>query len=42
MKKLTLILSTIEKLEAKRDNFSITFEESAQLLRLIELAESYI
>lgn len=39
MKNLNIILATIETLEAKRDNFTITFEESAQLFRLIELAE---
>jgi hypothetical protein len=42
MKALTAIISAIETLEAKRDNFTITFEEAAQLSRLIEIAESNI
>jgi len=42
MKNLNTILSVIEKLEAKRDNFTITFEEASQLAKLIELAETLV
>jgi hypothetical protein len=42
MKNLNIILATIENLEAKKDNLTITFEESSQLMRLIELAETLV
>jgi len=42
MKNLNIILAVIENLEAKRDNFTITFEESAQLFRLVQLAETLL
>lgn len=39
MKTLNAVISAIETLEAKQWNFTITFEESVQLQKLIELAE---
>lgn len=42
MKNLNTIIAVIETLEAKRDNFTITFEEATQLHRLVELAESMV
>lgn len=39
---LNVVLAAIERLEAKQWNFTITFEESVELQRLITLAESLI
>jgi hypothetical protein len=36
------LLNTIDTLENKRDNGTITMEQEVTLIRLIEMAESFI